>query len=319
MERLLREDEYRICNTCYTVYAGLQCPFCVNTAQVIRDYNYTPALRFLDTPNSSAELFFGIELEIERCGPQYGPMDNATRSHTAGLALVPDWCYVKYDSSVKFGFEIITHPMSFNWMHEHVHELVDTFGRLKALGYRSADVGTCGMHIHMSKIAFTHAQLYKFMYMVYAHPSFSLLLSQRSMASFEQWASPFASKDDYTARAKTKRQGGRSRHDAVNISNKPTIELRVFAGTLNPLTFHKNLDTAIALYQFAKDTPFHGITINGFIDYITQNRCHYRYLDTFLQDKDNRTDLFWRDIPTITETYQEVLVESGMLSSEDGV
>jgi hypothetical protein len=139
------------------------------------------------------------------------------------------------------------------------------------------------------------------------------------MASFEQWASPFASKDDYTARAKTKRQGVRSRHDAVNISNKPTIELRIFAGTLNPLTFHKNLDTAIALYQFAKDTPFHGITINGFIDYITQNRCHYRYLDTFLQDKDNRTDLFWRDIPTITETYQEVLVESGMLSSEDGV
>jgi hypothetical protein len=138
------------------------------------------------------------------------------------------------------------------------------------------------------------------------------------MASFEQWASPFASKDDYTARAKTKRQGGRSRHDAVNISNKPTIELRVFAGTLNPLTFHKNLDTAIALYQFAKDTPFHGITINGFIDYIAQNRYLYPHLDIFLQDKDNRTDLFWRDAPTIPEPYKVSLVERGMLSSEDG-
>jgi hypothetical protein len=319
MEELLSSGDYRICDTCYTIHAGRQCPFCADTAQVIRDYSYTPPLRFLDTPNSSSELFFGIELEIERCDPRYGPMDNRTGSHREGLALVPDWCYVKYDSSVKYGFEMVTHPMSLNWMNDNIQPFIYNFSLWRDLGYRSADVGTCGMHIHMSKIAFTHAQLYKFMYMVYAHPSFSLLLSQRSMPSFEQWASPFASKYDYTTRAKTKHQGTRSRHDAVNISNKPTIELRIFAGTLNPLTFGKNLDTAIAMYRFAKDTPFHGITINGFIEYVAQNRYLYPYLDIFLQDKASRTDLFWRDAPIIPEPYQKSLVERGMLTGKESV
>jgi hypothetical protein len=318
VEGLLRARSYQVCDICYTIYAaGSTCPFCEESTQTIRDYSYTPAeLCFHDTPNSSSELFFGIELEIERCDAHYGPMDNNTRSHTAGLSLVPNWCYTKYDSSVRFGFEIVTHPMSLSWMQTEIHTLVDNFRTLRDLGYRSADVGTCGMHIHMSKIAFTHAQLYKFMYMVYAHPSFSLLLSQRSMASFERWASPFASKYDYTTRAKTKHQGQRSRHDAVNISNKPTIELRIFAGTLNPLTFHKNIETAIAMYRFAKDTPFHGITITGFIDYVMQNKFLYPHLDIFLQDKGNRTDLFCRDTPTIPDTYRKSLVERGILAKE---
>ena len=301
------------CDECGTYSTGGACRSCHAPGRVIHDYNFSPPTVFMKNAQSSEELFLGIELEIDRCNERYGPMTSNTAAHTQGLSLMPDWCYAKYDSSIQHGFEIVTQPMSVNWVTMNIHTLVDKFGEWRELGYRSGDVGTCGMHVHMSKIAFTHAHLYKFMYLVYAHPSFSLLLSQRTMASFERWAFPFSEKSEFLARAKTKLQGARNRHDAVNISTKPTVELRIFAGTLNPLTFNKNLDVTLAMYRFSQDTSLHAINVSKFVEYVYSNRSLYPYLFLFFSDKESRSDLFSMDTPVIPEKYVESLSRSGMI------
>ena len=271
----------------------------------IEDYSFTPnPLVFLKTDNSAVELFVGIELEIERCSKDYGPLDNLTASHRAGLAIIPDWCYTKYDSSVHAGFEIVTQPMSVPWMILHINELVSQFQVLRNLGYRSHDLDTCGMHLHLSKVAFGHVHLYKFMQLFYNNPTLSMLLSQRTTQSFVQWACPYTEKFEMYSRACAKSQGRRSRHDAVNISHRPTIELRIFSGTLNPLVFHKNIETTLAAYRYTTDTTIQDTGSATFVSYVKDNSYLYPCLSMFLFDRGARESCFGCDTPYIQSSEQ---------------
>lgn len=301
----IRDVEYAVCTECggRSIPSMRRCRVCGTTDSqgrghnTIHDYSYQPPIVYRRSAACTSELFLGIELEITRCHRSFGPMDNRTASHREGLDLVPDWCYTKYDGSVPAGFEIVTHPMSVPWITQNIHELTNKFGALYDLGYRSQEGNICGMHIHMSKMAFSPAHLYKFMYMVYAHPSFTLLLSQRTESSLARWACHYATNKENASRSKCMHQGERHRHDAVNISSKPTIELRIFAGTLNPFTFYKNIETALALYRFSMNSSFSGVSINDFVEYVFDNKYMYRYLNLFLQNKEIRSDLFWYDRP----------------------
>lgn len=301
-----------MCPTC-GAFTHEGCYVCGNCPHIINDYNFTPTTNFLTLPNSTEELFLGIELEITRQNAVYGPMDHRTASHTAGLSLVPSWCYTKYDASVAAGFEIVTQPMSINWLHTHINELTDIFPQLYHMGYRSEEGNLCGMHIHMSKVAFGHAHLYKLMYMIYAHPSFSLLLSQRNAESFERWASPYATDSENKLRSKNMNQSGRDRHDAINVSHRPTIEIRIFAGTLNPFTFYKNIEVAIALYRFSLDTSLAELTVDNFVQYVEDNKHLYRWLYLFLSDKETRAPLFQYDTPSISADVVEYVTQTRRL------
>ena len=275
---------------------------------VINDYNYTPRLKFMHSDSSSEELFLGVELEIARSSPDYGPMDQHTSSHLGGLATTPEWCYTKYDGSVSAGYEIVSMPMSVSWANQHIHELTDTFPELRKLGYISGESTMCGMHIHMSRAAFTHLHLYKFMYTVYYNSSMSLLLSQRDVESFTRWARPVDDRSSIALRAKHKRQCGRNRHDAVNLSDtKPTVELRIFKGTLNEYTFRKNIQTALALYRFSQDTSLHNLSAKHFVEYVLDNHNLYRELGVFLLAKEQRDLIFSNDTPSIPEQWRIAL------------
>src|SRR3990167_6514919 len=120
----------------------------------IHDYSYMPPLRFLKGVNSCEELFLGVELEIT---PQ---IDGTFFNHQAALSLLPDFVYAKRDSSIPNGFEMVTHPFAQSCMRDKLRAWLSMFTKLYSFGYRSGDTNTCGTHIHMSQVAFTHAQLY---------------------------------------------------------------------------------------------------------------------------------------------------------------
>jgi hypothetical protein len=258
-------------------------------------YSYVPPdLTYLRRDTSVEELYLGIELEIS------GP--SGVQTHNPVLNLLPEMVYAKADSSVERGFEVVTVPLAASNIRELVRPLMVQLPAIYALGYRSAASGCCGIHIHLSRVAFTRLQLYKFLFMVYGHPSLSLLLSQRTAEAFEMWALPYSNKAEHKQRAFTRSQGGRNRHDAVNISHHPTIELRIFNGSLNLLTFHKAIDTALSLFKYAMDTPEHKMTAQDYIDFVSIHREWYPFLDVFLQSPRRvRGLLFDGDVPIETD------------------
>jgi hypothetical protein len=268
------------------------CDLSDDDTQTVHEYSYMPSLHFNKLESSYDELFLGIELEIS---PRDGERDAI--AERKALSLLPKFTFAKQDSSIREGFEIVTHPMSISWITQgNMRPLLQILPQLYTLGYGSGGTGLCGVHIHISKIAFTHLQLYKFMYTVYSCPSLGLMLSQRNEDSLAQYASLRDETKSYRQRAKNKSQGGRSRHDAVNISHKGTVELRIFNGTLNPLAFMKNIDVAVCLYNYANDTSLHNIATRTLTKYIRDNAPLYPYLGLFLNvSRENRSALFDED------------------------
>ncbi len=201
----------------------------------IHEYSYTPRPDF----RGKGPLYFGIELEMEFEGHDWD-----------GL---PDdgYLYAKHDGSLTCGVEIVSHPASWEWLCSEGRaawqQILDW--RLDR-GYRSYNTGTCGMHVHMSRDAFTTFHLYKWLQFFYQNPQFILDISRRSAGTLARWASldgPSAT-SDLIAKAKDGR--GKSRYEAINLNNPHTIEIRIFRGTLHPSGFWRNLEFLRCLYNY---------------------------------------------------------------------
>jgi hypothetical protein len=142
------------------------------------------------------------------------------------------------------------------------------------------------MHIHISKNAFSTIHLYKFLQFFTANPKFIFTISQRKNTNeLRQWAA-LDSCDDESVIYKAKyKMGGPERHVAVNVSNPTTVEVRVFKGTLNPMSFWKNIEFCEALLHFTNQCSIADLTVEKFTAFVTYNRKKYGNLCNFLNDK----------------------------------
>ena len=60
--------------------------------------------------------------------------------------------YIKHDGSIDEGFEIVTHPMSLDY-HKNNMPWERIFEKALAMDYRSHQTSTCGLHIHVDRMA----------------------------------------------------------------------------------------------------------------------------------------------------------------------
>lgn len=257
-------DKY-LCLICNAVEKGI----------AVHDYSYKPTPTFYSSKNESkTKLYFGIELEIE------APNINESEIEKKAKAL-PEQFFVKSDSSIEYGFEVVTNPMTFRYMRENSEGFEKILDWRKE-GWKSYDTTTCGMHIHLSKDAFTSLQLYKFMKFFYEHQKLICKISQRKdMRSLSRWATfDDNSGSSIIYKAKNK-SGGFKRHVAINLSNPYTIEVRVFRGTLNPISFWKNIEFCHALWIFAGNSSIKAISPERFELFIKQHRKDYPNLYNF--------------------------------------
>ena len=81
--------------------------------------------------------------------------------------------YIKSDGSLDDGMEIVSHPMSLNYHQNFCWQ--EIMSKAVALGYRSHQTSTCGLHIHVNRTAFGMNQaeqeevIAKILYFVEAH------------------------------------------------------------------------------------------------------------------------------------------------------
>ena len=305
------DDEY-YCEECFSEYFGYceecnclyltedlhngLCNECDNGCpEGIESYDYEPSSFTFQMTNKekttpdNKRLFFGVEVEVERnnCG------DGDIEKEVGNL---PSFCYAKEDGSLEEGFEIVSEPMSWDWLQEHKTDWNNIL-RIRNRGFQSYNTTTCGLHIHMSKSAFTTLHLYKFLKLFFENPEFILIISQRQRNALERWAS-LTCDSSLVYKAKTKH--GREKYVAVNTCNPGTIEIRIFRGTLAEAGFWKDFEFCKAVFDFTKVSGIKEITPVKFMDYVTENKKMFPNLYQFLQRK-----LFITDAVTINEDEEQ--------------
>ena len=131
-----RHDDDCLCRDCYD-------DICESSP--IHEYDYVPELVF----HGKGLRKFGVELEIDEGGKDWDNakciLDIANESATN--------LYIKSDGSLDDGLELVTHPMTLEY---HLHEMPweKVLEEAKRLDYRSHSTNTCGLHVHISRMAF---------------------------------------------------------------------------------------------------------------------------------------------------------------------
>lgn len=251
------DSDYPYCRECYEKIMS----------EPIKSYYYKPEPIFY----GNGSIFYGIELEIDKGGEtntnaqkllNYVNQDN-------------DYLYCKHDGSIPSGFELVSFPMSLDF---HLNE-VDYSGLFEmavAMGYRSHQTETCGLHIHVNRTAFgkTYEEqeevIARIVFFVENHWNELLKISRRTEYNINRWASRYGISENTQEtyqKAKSKHLG---RYTAVNLEtyDHTTVEFRLFRGTLRYQTFIATLelvDEICHVCKYLNDEELESLSWSSFV------------------------------------------------------
>lgn len=234
----------------------------------VTSYSFKPMPIFLPKFNDSS-IYFGYELEAENSGfdrcemNEYADHINAATGYT----------YVKHDGSLDNGLEIVSHPATIAY---HCIEKGDVYKKLFenmiSDGFRSHDVNSCGLHVHMSLAPMERKDpliVGKLLYAFSDHWAKLVKFSRRTESSLDRWAALYRAKEqvegmkqrnycDTNAMFKAVENSAKSegnRYFALNLCNMHTIEIRMFKGTLLWSSFFASLQLCDVIVNRLMDTP----------------------------------------------------------------
>ena len=210
------------------------CADCDDTFDgLVHDYSYRPLPDF----HGQGPLFLGPEIEVE------APYDRRGCARLA-VAALGDLGYLKEDGSLSVGFEIVTHPMSYDYALRHFPWQLLT--ELASHGCQVSD--RTGIHVHLSRAGFTGGpHVYRWMKFIYRNEAEVVRLARRRT---EQWAA-FTADDRRAVKDYAKGLRG-ERYRAINTGNPHTFELRIFAGSLDPAQVQAALGFAAASVEYTR-------------------------------------------------------------------
>lgn len=217
-----------------------------NNARVRSYHGDEPPMQFF---GKYGDVFkgLGIELEIDR---DYANSTEKQYCLNELDELLGAHAYYKYDGSLRNGIEIVTLP--------HTIEAFFELPWKEALeicvnrGYSSHQIGTCGLHVHLSRELFGDDEemqsdnIAKLMQFYNIYWDDMLKVSRRTNEQVIQWAGkyPTVRKDSLKKWATKKDRYGR-RYMAVNVTNDNTVEIRINRGTLKLETFLATCDFVV--------------------------------------------------------------------------
>jgi hypothetical protein len=280
------------------MYNGDTCQSCHRIMHhPIHQWSFKPKAIFRLAPHERKRedsLFMGIEWEVE---------NHTGKSHEYHIKqlhtfLPPTAFYCKTDSSIQNGFEVVTQPFTWEtWKGDRdAWNAMLAYCRDNKLSSKSPMYGkgwdkTCGIHIHLSKAAFTTTHLYKFMKFFYSkdNRNFILDISGREVnhltGNRENEYFSFRKQDlnQLPDCAKNKQLASGERHSAVNLMLKNSVEVRIFNSTVETPIFFKNVEFCHAVYYFARDTSMQNLTAEDFLKYISVKPKTYANLHQFIK------------------------------------
>lgn len=244
-------DNVTVCESCAERYNG-----------AIRSYSYKPDPVFHhhgmahQLYSADGALYYGLEIETgggyasdfaERCASRFG-----------GLM------YYKHDSSISDedeDCEVVTHPMTYRYAMDVDWDGFHSDAVAEAM--RSHDLGTCGLHIHVSRkglgSSYDQRELNAAKLVVFFDEHYDELVrfSRRKPSAASEWARKndcgvCDGDGDDEVRSKGK---SRSRYCAVNTQPMDTVEIRLWRGTTKASTIRSTIDMTDAIVHYCIDTP----------------------------------------------------------------
>ncbi len=195
---------------------------------------------------------FGVELEIDG-----GGTDRYNAEKLLNIANDDaENLYIKTDGSLDEGLELVTHPMTLTY---RLNEMpwAAVLHKAQEMDYLSHAAGTCGLHVHISRLAFgctyeqQEASIARLLYFVEKFWAELLRFSRRTQSQMNRWAARYGMKLTPTDQMCHAKNSCARRYTAVNLTNSDTVEIRMFRGTLKLNTLKATLQMVNHLVEVA--------------------------------------------------------------------
>ena len=291
-ENAVEDDTHTLCDHCFDEYYvrcedcgciihrdraywdGDDNAYCISCwgehCEVIHEYSYTPDLVF----HGKGLRHFGVELEIDDGGTV-----NSNAQKLLDIANKDaENLYIKTDGSLDEGLELVTHPMTLEY---HLNEMpwAEVLRKAQSMGYLSHAAGTCGLHVHISRLAFgctyeqQEAAIARLLYFVEKFWAELLRFSRRTQSQMNRWAARYGIRLTPSEQMNHAKNSCAGRYTAVNLTNSDTVEIRMFRGTLKLNTLKATLQMVNHLVEVAvsmSDTAVQELSWFDFLDEIKE-------------------------------------------------
>ena len=220
-------------------------------------------------------LILGIENEVQVRGSSRLGRDDLAYNITQHD--LKDFAKCKEDSSIGYGFEIVSKPATF----EYHKTAWDIFFQNSAKYLRSYRDTSTGLHIHVNRTFFVSrmavGQILEFINSD-VNKSFINAVSGREQTHYCMRNNSLKIKN-----VKTYRERGAFH---IYCDGTPTHEFRCFSGNVKKESFFKTLEFVVAICHYAKnECPTININYMDFVLYVRSNHFNYPYLFNWLMKK----------------------------------
>lgn len=195
-----------------------------------------------------------------------------------------EFAFLKHDGSIRGGaggFEIVTHPATLDF-HKERWPAIFSPNRPDKLRSDFSKYET-GMHVHVTREGLTDLTILKMMAFVNANGNreFINAVAGRTPTDWAKFG-PKTAKD---------MKPPHSKYEAINLLHSDSVEFRIFAGTLDPEVFFRNLEFVDACTEMCKPTqtsPNDMQNPDRFMDFVAANRKRYPHLFPFCEEFSGR-------------------------------
>jgi hypothetical protein len=247
---------------------------------ILRDRNYdiTKVYPFGRLPFESINsTYFGIELECYVKDSYLDDNNNKKPYMLLEEKILKGSAVCKSDGSLgENGVELNTIPMTLNYIQKNDYFL-NFYKQVKNI-LESYEHEETGIHIHISKNNLSKVDIMRIQQFINDEVNLRYIkkMAGRNPNNYCQV--------DNQLKLKTFKSGRFDKPEkflAVNTLHKNSIELRIFKGTINPITIHRQVEFCHALTNFVKNTSYLKLSFSDFIEYTNKNKNMYPLLFEF--------------------------------------
>ena len=263
-----------------------------------------------DLSCDDATPYYGAELEIECPTMNHEQAMNAAAiirgSFSDKLAGIEhDGSLLQDDDCNDLSFELVSEPATLAYHMRHFG-WADILGLLAEMGCSSHDSGRCGLHVHVSRSALgknddardrVAAMLICLTDRWFTMDPASPLarFARRTPGTYCRRVSagiePNDSRAEMVRKAKATARTHDDRYHAINLTNRATIEFRLFRGTLRPETFAATLQLVDTMVHWCMQHTVRELQTVTFGDIVASCRypelrayCERRHIDLTTSD-----------------------------------
>lgn len=263
-------DYYGLCDECdhvfnrheltyYEEFNKTLCSYCASNTRIISDdriHHYHYPVDWIpyateEERDRDALRYIGFELEVEAKPNGYVNFNRAIDTLEENLN-----CVYQTDGSLYNGFEIISHPQTYNYIMEHQEDYKRVFQKLIENGLVSHDSGRCGLHFHFTAPSEHRDEIVtRLWYIIENYKEQFEKVSRRTNFHYTQFLSSYTGENNEKIskslmKMKSIDKNG-FRYLVINNKNEKTIEIRLYRGTLNIDTFFADLQLSQNLFNLA--------------------------------------------------------------------